>query len=242
MVAHPDDESFALGALLSGYAAHGVRTAVLCFTRGEASTLNPGGREDLGRVRAQEFSRAARILAVDRAVLLDYPDGRLSAFSLPELTARVRDMIDSWGATRLLAFDAGGVTGHPDHVRATEAALTAAEERGVPVLGWTLPTMVADRLTREFGIPFHGRALSTLDQSTPVDRAAQRRAIACHRSQSADNPVLYRRLELLGDFESVVLLGGTARPSGTSSQDDGHLPEHVAQWPSPVECPRRSRC
>ena len=39
--AHPDDESFALGALLHHLAAHGAETSVLCFTHGEASTLGP---------------------------------------------------------------------------------------------------------------------------------------------------------------------------------------------------------
>ena len=33
--------------------------------------------------------------------------------------------LDAWPDT-LLAFDSNGVTGHPDHVRATEAAVRAA--------------------------------------------------------------------------------------------------------------------
>lgn len=38
VVAHPDDESFGLGAVL-GYLVHnGAEVSVLCFTRGEAST------------------------------------------------------------------------------------------------------------------------------------------------------------------------------------------------------------
>ncbi len=32
-----------------------------------------------------------------------------------------------------------------------------------------------------------------------LDRATQPKAIACHASQSADNPLLWRRLEPLGD-------------------------------------------
>ncbi|WP_327727492.1 hypothetical protein OG250_10135 [Streptomyces sp. NBC_00487] len=39
-----------------------------------------------------------------------------------------------------------------------------------------------------------------------VPRERQYRAIACHASQSSDNPVLWRRLELLGDREYLRVL------------------------------------
>jgi hypothetical protein len=43
-----------------------------------------------------------------------------------------------------------------------------------------------------------------------VDRTRQLKAIACHRSQATDNPVLWRRLDLLGDRERLRYL----RPRG----------------------------
>lgn len=50
--AHPDDESFGLGAVLGDFTAQGTRLRGLCFTHGEASTL---GRTDrnLGEVRGR---------------------------------------------------------------------------------------------------------------------------------------------------------------------------------------------
>jgi len=50
--AHPDDESFGLGATLAAFAAAGSSTALLCFTHGETSTLGAdiaelGGSERL---------------------------------------------------------------------------------------------------------------------------------------------------------------------------------------------------
>ena len=41
--AHPDDESFGLGAVLHHFVANGADVAMLCFTRGEASSLWPMG-------------------------------------------------------------------------------------------------------------------------------------------------------------------------------------------------------
>src|SRR5664280_261786 len=52
--AHPDDESFGLGAALATFDESGTSTSVLCFTHGEASTLGADTPE-LGRVRARGY-------------------------------------------------------------------------------------------------------------------------------------------------------------------------------------------
>jgi LmbE family N-acetylglucosaminyl deacetylase len=43
-------------------------------------------------------------------------------------------MIERTNPDLLLVFDECGVTGHPDHVRATEAALDAARSAHLPVV------------------------------------------------------------------------------------------------------------
>lgn len=56
--AHPDDESFGLGAALSSWVDQGTRVSVLSFTHGEASTLGTN-RGNLHQLRlataADEF-------------------------------------------------------------------------------------------------------------------------------------------------------------------------------------------
>jgi LmbE family N-acetylglucosaminyl deacetylase len=118
----------------------------------------------------------------------------------------VREVAAEVKPTHLLVFDDGGVTGHPDHVHATRAAVAAARGRGLAVLGWTIPEAVARVLNTEFGTAFRGRRDEEIDWTLRVDRARQWRAIAAHASQSVDNPVLRRRLELLGDTEHVLAL------------------------------------
>ncbi len=103
----------------------------------------------------------------------------------------------------LLVFDEGGITGHPDHCAATAAALLAARRDELPVLAWAVPERVASVLNAEFGTSFLGRRDGEVDLVVTVDRGRQRQAIACHVSQSTDNPVLWRRLELLGSTESL---------------------------------------
>jgi N-acetylglucosamine malate deacetylase 2 len=200
--AHPDDESFGMGAVISAFVDAGTRVAVLSFTHGEASTLH-GVAGDLARIRAIEFSAAGRLLRVTGTALLDYPDGGLSAQPMDPLAAHVRAGVAAADADTLLVFDVGGITGHPDHVRATQAALAAAESLDLAVLAWAIPAAVANRLNEEFGTAFVGRAEEEIDHVVQVDRGRQRAAIAQHASQSRSNPVLWRRLELLGDTEAV---------------------------------------
>src|SRR4029079_338128 len=66
VVAHPDDESFGLGALLDGFVQAGARVSVLCLTQGEATTLGAPG-PDLRHLRAMELQSASGRLGVASA-------------------------------------------------------------------------------------------------------------------------------------------------------------------------------
>jgi LmbE family N-acetylglucosaminyl deacetylase len=200
VVAHPDDESFGLGAVLSAFEARGARVCVLCFTHGEASTLH-GVDGDLAQVRERELADAAAVLGLDRVQLLDFPDGGLRDVDAARLKAIVADAITDERADGLIVFDPDGVTGHPDHQQATAVALGAATAAGLPVLGWTLPAAVAAALRDELGAPFTGHDLKEIDLVIEVDRTAQRQAVECHPSQAVPGSALWRRLELLGDRE-----------------------------------------
>jgi LmbE family N-acetylglucosaminyl deacetylase/predicted TPR repeat methyltransferase len=232
--AHPDDESFGLGAVLDRFASGGVSVSVLCLTRGEASTLSATEDDDLGERRRSELRAAGAALGLGRVELRDYPDGALATVPLGQLAAEVTTMAGAVGADLLLVFDEGGVTGHPDHCRATEAALAGAP--GLPVLAWTLPRRVADALNAELGTTFVGRAEGEIDTVLPVDRAGQHRAIACHHSQSADNPPLWRRLQLLGEEEWLRWL---RRPPKAAAYDRTVMPLPDQHPPAAEEWDRR---
>lgn len=211
VVAHPDDESFALGAILAAFAGAGARVSVLCLTRGEASTLH-GVAGDLTRLRAAELAAAAAALGLHDVELLAYPDGRLPEIGLDRLAAHVDTVARGVDADGLIGFDLTGVTGHPDHAHATAAAVLAAETLDLPVLGWTLPGSVARQLREEYGVPFDGHAASEIDLVVTVDRTRQRDAVGCHPSQAVPGSVMWRRLELLGDHEHLRWLRH-ARPT-----------------------------
>ena len=215
VVAHPDDESFALGAVLAGFADAGAAVAVLCFTHGESSTLH-GVQGDLGNIRAAELAGAAAVLGIDPVQLADYPDSALAEVDVADLSTHVLEVAGQVGADGLIAFNTDGVTGHPDHTRATVAALAAADTLGLPVLGWTVPRTVAAALNEEFGAAFTGHEPWDIDLVVTLDRTRQLAAVACHPSQAIPSSLLWRRLELLGNIENLRWL----RPPHPHHQKD----------------------
>lgn len=201
VVAHPDDESFGLGALLDGFVQLGSTVSVLCLTQGEASTL--GMAADLSHVRALELRQAAAELGVVSAVLLDHPDGLLAEMDPETLTGEVLRELETRPVDGIVVFDPSGITGHPDHIAATTAGLEAAEQASLPVVAWTLPVEVAEVLNTEFDAGFVGHTADEVDVVVTIDRERQRLACLRHASQAIPTSVLWRRLELLGDVEAI---------------------------------------
>jgi LmbE family N-acetylglucosaminyl deacetylase len=197
VVAHPDDESFGLGAVVDAFTARGSRVTVLCLTEGESSTLGTG--INLGRMRRDELAAASHELGVSGTVMHHHPDGDLSSVCRHVLAGEVVDEVGATHAEGLLVFDASGVTGHPDHAAATSAALLAAEVLDLPV-----PAAVAAQLNEESGgSTFSGHAPEQIDLRIAVDRAHQISASRAHHTQAVPSSPLWRRLELLGDTEHL---------------------------------------
>lgn len=198
VIAHPDDESFGLGAVLHELTSAGTNVDVLSFTRGEASTL--GAAVDLGERRAAELQSAGRELGLHQVTLRDFDDGGLADNTSVVLDAEVEAALH--GAELIVMFEPGGVTGHPDHQAATGAGLRVASQHSLATLEWGVHPDVARVLRCEFAAPFIGlEGPDTLD--VVVDRQAQLAAIACHQSQATDNRVLRRRLQLQGTHERL---------------------------------------
>jgi LmbE family N-acetylglucosaminyl deacetylase len=236
--AHPDDESFGLGAVLGAFTDAGAHVGALCFTHGEASTLDDGDPRPLRDVRAAELACAAAELGLDDHVLLDHPDGHLADAPVDDLATQVVEVAIRRRADVLVVFDVTGITGHPDHRAATRAALAAAERLDLPVLAWSVPSPVAVVLNVEFGATFTGRSHLEIDVVLATDRVRQRRAIECHRSQSAHNPVLWRRLELSDGTEPLLWLRRPSRPTGEHGRP---LPTECDGPAEQTPCEPRSR-
>lgn len=199
VVAHPDDESFGLGGVIHAFHRAGATIRLLCATRGEASTLGSG---DLKSIRRQELLAAARVLGIEHVETLDLPDGRLGEH-LVALTGVINNVIEDFQPQGILTMHRDGVTGHPDHVAAAQAAVDGARCAHLPILEWTLPADVAATLSQETGGEFIGHEHA--DVVITVDRQTHRDAISAHASQAVPDSPLWRRIELQGDKEYLLL-------------------------------------
>jgi LmbE family N-acetylglucosaminyl deacetylase/uncharacterized OsmC-like protein len=238
VVAHPDDESLGLGAVLDAFVGSGAQVSVLCFTPGGASTTT-GVAGDLSALRAVEYHQAAQVLGVGTAVLAQHPAGQLGRSET--LAREVIDAASRASVDGLLVFDPSGVTGHPDHAAATAAALEAADALGLPVLGWTLPADVAHQLNHKLGTTFIGTDPAAIDIVLPVDRDRQHLASLAHASQAIPTGVLWRRLEFLGGVEHLRWLRPEAAPRAALRVDhrggdrfDITIRDHVVTVDQPV--------
>ncbi len=155
--AHPDDEQGVTGTLLR-YGRQGVRTGLLCATRGEAGEISDPALatpETLGVVREGELRRAAAKAEIGSLWFLDYRDSGMvgtdpnhdpRAFinaDPMEAVGRIVRIVREFRPTLMLTFDPTGGYGHPDHLAinrwTTHAFHAAGDAAQYPAAGpaWT---------------------------------------------------------------------------------------------------------
>lgn len=167
--AHPDDESICTAGTFARYAAAGVRTALVCCTRGEEGEIRDPALDAteaqprLGAIREAELRAATAVLGIAELHLLGYRDSGMAG---AESNANPRNFINAdpdEAAERLAAilralrpqvvvtYDEHGGYGHPDHRmahRVTRLAVERAARHGVDGAGWTIPKLYYTVLAR----------------------------------------------------------------------------------------------
>jgi N-acetyl-1-D-myo-inositol-2-amino-2-deoxy-alpha-D-glucopyranoside deacetylase len=147
--AHPDDEAISTGGVLAKYADEGLKTVLVCATRGEEGEihdpeLDPEEAKDrLGSIREAELRRACDILGVGELYFLGYHDSGMAgtpANERPdnfhnadpkEAVGRLVRIIRRTRPEVVVTYDERGGYGHPDHIathRTTLAAVDAAAD------------------------------------------------------------------------------------------------------------------
>lgn len=129
VLAHPDDESLALGATLAAYAARGIPTSLIMATRGQRGWQDPTtpdpGPQALGQIREAELRAAAAILGIRDLVFLDQMDGELDRADADAVLARIVTEIRRLRPAVVVTFGPDGIYGHPDHVAISQLTTTA---------------------------------------------------------------------------------------------------------------------
>lgn len=132
--AHPDDEAFGPAGTLLKLKEEGYDIHLILLTDGEAG-MNIDNVPDLAATRYKEWQTAAKLLGAQSHHALHYPDGALDTVSSDELFAKARTIIETTLASynepvelSLLTFEPNGLTGHRDHIVASQLVSHLAQE------------------------------------------------------------------------------------------------------------------
>src|ERR1019366_7965070 len=162
--AHPDDETINNGATMAGYISRGAVVTLVTCTRGEEgevlvpSLAHLGAKQGntLGRYRETELAAAMKELGVTDHLFLGEP-GRIYRDSgmmgtppnlipesfwqtdLDEAAGQLVKIIRDRKPQVLITYDEYGGYGHPDHIKAHQIAMRAAQLAGDPEFGSGTP-------------------------------------------------------------------------------------------------------
>lgn len=131
--AHPDDEAFGPGGTLLKLQSEGYDIHLILLTNGDAG-VNIDSVPDLAVTRLAEWQASAKIMGAQSTHALHYPDGALETVSTDELDEKVRQtitkIIDDYTMPielSFMTFEPKGLTGHRDHITASELATRMSE-------------------------------------------------------------------------------------------------------------------
>ena len=208
--AHPDDE-IGVGSTLAYYSDKGVRTVLVCATRGEVATIFCDGcatRETLAEVRTHELECACGHIGIHELRWLDWPDGGIEDMPRSEAIGQIVRQIREIRPDVIITHPEHGLYPHPDHLAiwemVREAFRAAADEAAYPDTGpafaparlftRALPQSIFEKTPglADFRVELNGKLLpffatpdNEIDVILRVEPWVERRMAAwgCHVSQ-----------------------------------------------------------
>ena len=208
--AHPDDE-IGVGSTLARYSDAGVRTMLVCATRGEVATIfcdDCATRENLAQARTRELECACGHLGISELRWLDWPDGGVKDLPRAEAVGAIVRQIREVRPDVILTHPKDGLYPHPDHLAIWEIVREAFSAAADPAAyvdagpAWAAARLFTRAISqsyfeaapglKEFRVelngqllPFYGTPDDQIDVTMHVGAYVERRMAAwdCHRSQ-----------------------------------------------------------
>jgi LmbE family N-acetylglucosaminyl deacetylase len=204
VTSHPDDEALIAGGTLAACAAAGIKTSVVCLTRGEEGPISDPAiatRETLGAVRVRELHAACAELGVSFVRCEAHPDSYLPwSDDVDAIVGELAVVIEELEPAAVITFADDGWYWHTDHIGTLEfttRALARITPRQPTLYRAALPPtwmeqMVAELQRRSapadlWGIDPEDFGDEELEDAIALDvspfTATKLRALRCHRSQ-----------------------------------------------------------
>lgn len=139
-LAHPDDESFGSGGMISRYVKEGADVSLICATNGDVGTVSEEhlkGFQSVAELRLSELDCASEILGFKHVYKFGYRDSGMvnsetsrdpaSLWMQPreQVARRVVEVIREIKPQVVVTFNKYGGYGHPDHIAIQRATTDA---------------------------------------------------------------------------------------------------------------------
>jgi LmbE family N-acetylglucosaminyl deacetylase len=230
ILAHPDDETFAIGGTMARYAGDGVRCSLYCATDGDAgrsSGIPVSSRAGLAALRRDELRVACALLGIRVLECGGHPDGALAATDPEIVMAEIVRLIRRERPEVVVTFGPEGApTRHRDH-RAISRLATAAFFLADTTTAY--PEQLADGLAPHraerlcyLTWPTPAPGVEPYTEGQPIDISVsvrpwlprKREAFEAHRTQH-EHRAHFERLAL-ADTEDYFVAAGTPPPRGAT--------------------------
>ncbi|XP_074969727.1 N-acetylglucosaminyl-phosphatidylinositol de-N-acetylase isoform X1 [Phalacrocorax aristotelis] len=184
VTAHPDDEAMFFAPTVLGLVRAGARPAVLC--------CSAGNYYNQGETRKKELEQSCFLLGVPASNITvidhrDLPDNPAVEWDTELLATFVLKHIEANNINLVVTFDAGGVSGHANHISLYTALRYLHSEQKLPE-GCRVLVLESVSLFRKY-ISVLDVLVSCLLPTdalfvlTEEETEQARRAMQCHRSQ-----------------------------------------------------------
>ncbi|XP_065502907.1 N-acetylglucosaminyl-phosphatidylinositol de-N-acetylase isoform X2 [Caloenas nicobarica] len=132
VTAHPDDEAMFFAPTVLGLGRAGARPAVLC--------CSAGNYYNQGEIRKKELEQSCFLLGIPASDVTvidhrDLPDNPAVEWDTQLLAAFVLEHIEANNINLVITFDAGGVSGHANHISLYTALRSLHSEGKLPEAG-----------------------------------------------------------------------------------------------------------
>uniref|UniRef100_A0A2R8ND72 N-acetylglucosaminyl-phosphatidylinositol de-N-acetylase n=2 Tax=Callithrix jacchus TaxID=9483 RepID=A0A2R8ND72_CALJA len=184
VIAHPDDEAMFFAPTVLGLARLRHRVYLLCFSA--------GNYYNQGETRKKELLQSCDVLGIPPSSIMiidhrDFPDDPGVQWNTEHVASVLLHHIEVNGINLVVTFDAGGVSGHSNHI-ALYAAVRALYLEGKLPKGCSVLTLQSVNMLRKY-ISLLDLPLSLLHTQDVLfvlnskEVAQAKRAMSCHRSQ-----------------------------------------------------------
>ncbi|XP_077020087.1 N-acetylglucosaminyl-phosphatidylinositol de-N-acetylase [Tamandua tetradactyla] len=184
VIAHPDDEAMFFAPTVLGLARLRHQVSLLCFSS--------GNYYNQGEIRKKELLQSCDVLGIPPSsiTIIDnryFPDDPSVQWDTGHVASILLQHIEANRINLVVTFDAGGVSGHINHVALYVAARTLCSEGKLPE-GCSVLTLQSVNLVRKY-ISLLDLPVSLLHTQdvlfvlTSQEATQAKRAMSCHHSQ-----------------------------------------------------------